>query len=149
MKGIQAAHGRDLAIAEKSRAGLVAQSLGERHGILVLFPEEPRAASQTGKQQGAEGLITHGAGGFERPEQILHRRLAVADLVLERLAHAGNSPDHHRARVGVRTENIFDEKIPRAEIIEVFRAGEAREEIAARVGFFAFRERLESALQNR
>ena len=49
MERIQATNGSDFAVAEKAHAGLVAQSLGERHSVLVLLPEKPRPPPETGK----------------------------------------------------------------------------------------------------
>ena len=80
--------------------------------------------------------------------QILVGAVAVAELILERLADPQRRGDGHRARFRVRAEDVADQKIAALVFVEVFAHGQPGEEIVPRAILFLFAQAVENGVEH-
>lgn len=72
---------------------------------------------------------------------------AIAKLILEGLAEAGDAGDDDGTGVGIGADDVADEEIAGAKLVDVFGAGESGEEVALGGGAFGLGEGLEGGLE--
>src|SRR5476651_730098 len=131
-KGVRADRA-DLPVAEKSRQRPGSENFRDQAGVMIRNAEESLPAAVAGKEQRGKGpdevvVVRCDA----QLAQILVRRVAIAELILQRLADARDRTDRDRARRLIRVEDVADEKISTLEFLEILRDSQAREEIAPR-----------------